>query len=56
MGYPYPYFCLCAFWGPYINPTCAPRILPSLGRASGHFIFSLIGLKRILFTDIVQRL
>ena len=17
MGYPYPYFCLCAFWGPY---------------------------------------
>ena len=19
MGYPYPYFCLCAFWGPYLS-------------------------------------
>ena len=27
-----------------------------LGRALGHFIFSLIGLKRILFTNIFQRL
>ena len=27
-----------------------------LGRALGDFIFSLIGLKRILFTNIVQRL
>ena len=27
-----------------------------LGRPLGHFIFSLIGLKRILFTNIFQRL
>ena len=27
-----------------------------LGRALGHFIFPLIGLKRILFTNIFQRL
>ena len=27
---------------------------PKLGRALGHFIFSLIGLKRILFTNIFQ--
>ena len=27
----------------------------SLGRALGHFIFSLIGLKRILFTNIFQK-
>ena len=27
-----------------------------LGRAFGHFIFSLIGLKRILFTNIFQKL
>ena len=27
-----------------------------LGRALGHFIFSLIGLKRILFTNIFQQL
>ena len=27
-----------------------------LGRALGHFIFSLIGLKTILFTNIFQRL
>ena len=27
-----------------------------LGRALGHFIFSLIGLKRILFTNIFQKL
>ena len=27
-----------------------------LGKALGHFIFSLIGLKRILFTNIFQRL
>ena len=27
-----------------------------VGRALGHFIFSLIGLKRILFTNIFQRL
>ena len=27
-----------------------------LGRALGHFIFSLIGLKRILFTNISQKL
>ena len=27
-----------------------------LGRALGHFILSLIGLKRILFTDIFQKL
>ena len=26
-----------------------------LGRALGHFIFSLIGLKRILFTNIFQK-
>ena len=26
-----------------------------LGRAVGHFIFSLIGLKRILFTNVFQR-
>ena len=30
------------------------RIL--LGRALGHFIFSLIGLKRILFTNFFQKL
>ena len=28
----------------------------SLGRAFGHFIFFLIGLKRILFTNIFQKL
>ena len=28
----------------------------SLGRALGHFIYSLIGLKRILCTNIVQKL
>ena len=27
-----------------------------LGRALGHFIFSFIGLKRILFTNIFQKL
>ena len=27
-----------------------------LGRALGHFIFSLIGLKRILFINIFQKL
>ena len=27
-----------------------------LGRPSGHFMFSLIGLMRILFTNIFQRL
>ena len=27
-----------------------------LGRALGHFVFSLIGLKRILFTNIFQKL
>ena len=27
-----------------------------LGRALGHFIFSFIGLKRILFTNICQKL
>ena len=26
-----------------------------LGRALGHFVFSLIGLKRILFTNIFQK-
>ena len=31
-------------------------IRTSLGRALGHFIFSLIGLKRILFTNIFQKL
>ena len=30
--------------------------LVELGRALGHFTFSLIGLKRILFTNIFQRL
>ena len=30
--------------------------VPFLGGALGHFIFSLIGLKRILFTDIFQKL
>ena len=30
--------------------------LGKLGRPSGHFIFSLIGLMRILFSNIVQRL
>ena len=29
---------------------------PSLGRALGHFVFSLIGLNRILFTNIFQKL
>ena len=28
----------------------------ALARASGHFIFSLIGLKRVLFTNIFQEL
>ena len=30
--------------------------VPFLGGTLGHFIFSLIGLKRILFTDIFQKL
>ena len=30
--------------------------VPFLGRALGHFIFSLIGPKRILFTNIFQKL
>ena len=29
--------------------------LSELGRALGHFIFSLIGLKSILFTNIFQK-
>ena len=33
-----------------------PASLGLLGRALGHFIFSLIGLKRILFTNIFQKL
>ena len=31
------------------------RVEGLLGRALGHFIFSLIGLKRILFTNIFQK-
>ena len=34
---------------------CWLAALLLLGRALGHFIFSLIGLKRILFTNIFQR-
>ena len=30
--------------------------IPQLGRALGHFIFSLMGLKRILFTNIFQKI
>ena len=26
MGYPYPYFCLCAFWGPYCNPSAPSQV------------------------------
>ena len=29
---------------------------PPLGRALGHFMFSLIGLKKIVFTNIFQKL
>ena len=32
------------------------RLYTRLGRALGHFIFSLIGLKRILLSNIFQRL
>ena len=32
------------------------RALLSLGRALGHFIFALIGLRRILFANIFQKL
>ena len=32
------------------------RFLIKLGRALGHFLFALIGLMRILFTNIFQRL
>ena len=41
----------------YLDPEgqgpAADRVMPAkkLGRALGHFIFSLIGLKRILFTN-----
>ena len=37
-------------WTVKLNPMSYP------GRALGHFIFSLVGLKRILFTNIFQRL
>ena len=33
-----------------------PYSIRYLGRALGHFTFSVIGLKRILFTNIFQRL
>ena len=36
--------------------TSTPACLQNLGRALGHFVFSLIGLKRILFTNIFQKL
>ena len=35
-----------------LGPSCACLV----GRALGHFIFSLIGLKRNLFTNIFQEL
>ena len=36
--------------------SCTKQIVLKLGRALGRFIFPLIGLKRILFTDICQKL
>ena len=41
------------------SPSLHPRgfrVRGLLGRALGHFILSLIGLKRILFTNIFQKL
>ena len=35
-------------------PHVTNRVIYTLGRALGHFIFSLIGLTRILFSDIFQ--
>ena len=42
----------------FLYEPCLPFLLvqTQLGRAVGHFIFSLIGLKRILFTSIFQKL
>ena len=56
-------WCLCVspIMTQHRNLSCgleADRLqtLQSLGRALGHFIFALIGLKRILPTNIFQRL
>ena len=37
-------------------PNSQRRLFAVLGRALGHFMFSLIGLKRVLFTNIFQKL
>ena len=39
MGYPYPYFCLCAFLGPYmrVNRRVIIRLLLRIQKASREF-------------------
>ena len=34
MGYPYPSFCLCAFWGPIKTPVLDSKDQRSEGRAN----------------------
>ena len=41
---------------PYVLQATAALKQANLGRALGHFKFSIIGLKRILFTNILQKL
>ena len=42
------------WWWDEDLPSRSPH--SKLGRALGHFMFSLIGLKRIFFTNIFQKL
>ena len=42
--------------GVYINAPVLLKLACNLGRALGHVICSLVGLKRILFTNIFQKL
>ena len=46
MGYPYPYFCLCAFVGPYmrVNRRVIIRLLLRIQKASREFGVRVQGL------------